>query len=217
MNILLLGAPGSGKGSQAELILKDFGLVQISTGDLLRNALAKKTSDGILAGEYMKKGDLVPDELVLKILRARLIDPDCGNGVIFDGFPRNVAQAEKLEIILAGDSKKLDIVLNIGSPFEVLVKRLLSRRVCSSCGKGYNMITNPPDGDVCGVCSGKVVSREDDREDVIKNRLDVYTANTKPLIEYYERKGILISIDGNRTIQEIYGDVKKLITRAGSL
>jgi len=217
MNILLLGAPGSGKGSQAEQILKDHAFVQISTGDLLRNALAKKTPDGLQAGEYMRKGDLVPDELVLRILKVRLGEPDCGSGVIFDGYPRNVAQAEKLDGILKADGKKLDIVLNIESPFEVLLARLVSRRVCSKCGKSYNLISNPPSPDsICDVCGGKVVAREDDKEEVIKNRLEVYTRNTKPLIDYYQERGVLKSIDGNRTISDIYDDVKVLIKEAGN-
>jgi len=211
MNILLLGAPGSGKGSQAEQILKDFGYVQISTGDLLRDSLSKKTPDGLLAGEYMGKGELVPDDLVIKILQDRLERPDCEKGVIFDGFPRTVSQAEKLDMILGVKGNKLDLVLNIESPFDVLVSRLLSRRICSSCGKTYNMISNPPEGDKCSVCGGKVVSRADDKEDVIKNRLKVYVRNTHPLIEYYEKKGVLCSVDGDRTIMEIYSDVKKMI------
>lgn len=211
MNILLLGAPGSGKGSQAEQILKDFGYVQISTGDLLRDSLSKKTPDGLLAGEYMGKGELVPDDLVIKILQDRLERPDCEKGVIFDGFPRTVSQAEKLDMILGVKGNKLDLVLNIESPFDVLVSRLLSRRICSSCGKTYNMISNPPEGDKCSVCGGKVVSRADDKEDVIRNRLEVYVRNTHPLIEYYEKKGVLCSVDGDRTIMEIYSDVKKMI------
>ena len=211
MNILLLGAPGSGKGSQAEQILKDFGYVQISTGDLLRDSLSKKTPDGLLAGEYMGKGELVPDDLVIKILQDRLERPDCEKGVIFDGFPRTVSQAEKLDMILGVKGNKLDLVLNIESPFDVLVSRLLSRRICSSCGKTYNMISNPPEGDKCSVCGWKVVSRADDKEDVIKNRLKVYVRNTHPLIEYYEKKGVLCSVDGDRTIMEIYSDVKKMI------
>lgn len=211
MNILLLGAPGSGKGSQAEQILKDFGYVQISTGDLLRDSLSKKTPDGLLAGEYMGKGELVPDDLVIKILQDRLERPDCEKGVIFDGFPRTVSQAEKLDMILGVKGNKLDLVLNIESPFDVLLSRLLSRRICSSCGKTYNMISNPPEGDKCSVCGGKVVSRADDKEDVIKNRLKVYVRNTHPLIEYYEKKGVLCSVDGDRTIMEIYSDVKKMI------
>jgi len=215
MNILLLGAPGSGKGSQAEQILKDFGYVQISTGDLLRDSLSRKTPDGVLAGEYMSKGELAPDELVLRILKERLNRPDCGKGVIFDGFPRTVTQAEKLDTILKEKGNNLDLVLNIESPFNVLISRLLSRRVCSSCGKTYNTISNPPRDNLCSVCGGNVVSRPDDREEVIKNRLEVYTQNTRPLIEYYEKKDILFSIDGDRSVQDIYDDVKKLIKEQG--
>ncbi len=216
MNILLLGAPGSGKGSQAEQILKDFGYVQISTGDLLRDSLSKKTPDGVLAGEYMAKGELVPDELVLRILKERLNRPDCLKGVIFDGFPRTVVQAEELDKILKEKGNELDLVLNIESPFSVLISRLLSRRVCSSCGKTYNTISNPAKENLCSVCGGGVVSRPDDREDVIKNRLEVYTQNTRPLIEYYKKKEILFSIDGDRPVPDIYDVVKKLINEEGN-
>ncbi len=214
MNILMLGAPGSGKGSQSELIVKDFGLVQISTGDLLRQAVANQTKEGILANSYMSKGELVPDELVLGLLSIRMNKPDCENGVIFDGFPRNVKQAELLDRILAEDRKKIDIVINIGSPFDVLKERLMARRLCDKCGKGYNMISNPPNGKNCG-CGGAIVTRSDDNEEVIKNRLEVYLSSTKPLIEYYLKKGVLADIDGNRKIPVIYGDIKELINKSG--
>ncbi|MBU4487234.1 MAG: adenylate kinase [Candidatus Delongbacteria bacterium] len=213
MNILLLGAPGSGKGSQAELLLNDYNLIQISTGDLLRQAVSKKTEQGILASGYMNKGELVPDELVLNILSLRLQKPDCKKGVIFDGYPRNVKQAEMLEDILQKEGKKLDIVFNIDLPFDIVLKRLLSRRICSTCGKGYNMISNPPKGNTCEDCGSKIITRDDDKESVIINRLEVYVENTKPLIEHYRNKGILTDIDGNRAVPEIYGELKEILTQ----
>lgn len=215
MNILMLGAPGSGKGSQSELIVKDYGLVQISTGDLLRQAVSNQTKEGILANSYMSKGELVPDELVMGMLSLRMNKPDCRKGVIFDGFPRNVKQAEMLDKILAEDGKKIDIVINIGSPFGVLKERLMARRLCDKCGKGYNMISNPPKSKTCD-CGGNIITRSDDNDEVIKNRLEVYLSSTKPLIEYYKKKGVLADIDGNRKIPVIYGDIKELINKAGN-
>lgn len=213
MNILLLGAPGSGKGSQAELLLKDYGLVQISTGDLLRQAVANKTKEGVMAESFMNKGELVPDELVLKLLSARMQNPDCKEGVVFDGFPRTVEQAKLLDNILTAENKKIDIVFNIDSPFDVITRRLLSRRVCENCKKNYNMISNPPQGDNCDACGGKIITRDDDNESVIKNRLEVYVESTRPLIEYYESKGVLVNIDGNRVISEISYELKGILIK----
>jgi adenylate kinase len=216
MNILLLGAPGSGKGSQSELLIKEFGLVQISTGELLRKAISERTEEGLRAEKFVGKGELVPDELVADIISRRLEKKDCEKGVIFDGYPRNISQAEVLSAILEKQGKKLDIVFNIESPFDVLTKRLLSRRSCAVCGKGYNLITDPPKNNSCGICGGKIISRDDDREDVIKNRLEVYLKSTKPLADYYSSKNMLENIDGNRTIGEIYGDLKRILNiRAG--
>ncbi|HQO09978.1 MAG TPA: adenylate kinase [Clostridiales bacterium] len=214
MNILMLGAPGSGKGSQAELIENDYGLLQISTGELLRKAVSEKSAEGIRADVYISKGELVPDELVLKLLTERLNDPDCNKGVILDGFPRNVFQAELLDGILEKYRKKIDIVFNIESPFEILKERLLARRMCAKCGKGYNMISNPPKSVYCE-CGGEIIRRSDDNEATIKNRLDVYLISTKPLINYYEKKEVLVNIDGNRKIPEIYQDVKVTIKKKG--
>jgi len=215
MNILMLGAPGSGKGSQSELIVKDYGLVQISTGDLLRQAVSNQTKEGVLANSYMSKGELVPDELVMGMLSLRMNKPDCGKGVIFDGFPRNVKQAEMLDVVLIKAGKKIDLVINISSPFDVLKDRLMARRLCNKCGKGYNMISNPPKGKNCD-CGGSIITRSDDNEDVIKNRLEVYLNSTKPLIEYYTQKGVLEDVDGNRKIPVIYKDLKEMINKAGN-
>lgn len=215
MNILMLGAPGSGKGSQSELIVKDYSLVQISTGDLLRQAVANKTKEGILAGSYMSKGELVPDELVIGLLSTRMNKPDCKNGVIFDGFPRNVKQAEMLDRILMEDGKRIDLVINIESPFGVLQERLMARRLCGKCGKGYNMISNPPKGKKCD-CGGDIITRSDDNEQVIKNRLEVYLNSTKPLIAHYTEKGVLENVNGNREIPVIYRDLKEMIKKAGT-
>lgn len=204
MNILLLGAPGSGKGSQAELLEKEYGIVQVSTGDLLRDAVSKNTDLGAIAKIYMDKGELVPSNFVLELLSDRLKNHDCDNGVIFDGFPRNIEQIKLLEDLLEKRERELDLVVNIDVPFEVITSRLNSRRVCSNCGKGYNMISNPPKGKNCENCDGEIIVRDDDKEDVVRNRLDIYNENTKPLIEHYSKKGIMININGVGSIANIY-------------
>lgn len=211
MNILLLGAPGSGKGSQAELLEKDYNIVQVSTGDLLRDAVSKNTDLGKVAKSYMDKGDLVPNDLVLSLLSERLSENDCKNGVIFDGFPRNLEQTDLLESILNNRNRKLDLVINIDVPFDLIIRRLNSRRVCSQCGKGYNVISNPPKGENCDSCGGNIIIRDDDREEVIKNRLSVYEENTKPLIAHYDKKGILITVNGEGKIKDIYNVLKEIL------
>ncbi|MBN2857552.1 MAG: adenylate kinase [Candidatus Delongbacteria bacterium] len=211
MNIVLLGAPGSGKGSQAELLSADFGLIQISTGDLIRTAISAKTDQGVLANEFVIKGSLVPDDLVFSILKLRLAQPDAEKGVIFDGYPRSVAQAEVLYEYLRSTGKKIDMVFYITSTPEIVVERLLSRRLCSVCGTGYNMVSNPPVDNKCTECGGEVISRSDDNEEVIKNRLDIYFKTTKPLVEYYSETGLLSEIDGDRKIIDVYSDLKKIV------
>ena len=211
MNIVLLGAPGSGKGSQAELLSADFGLIQISTGDLIRTAISNRTDQGVLANEFVIKGSLVPDEVVFGVLKERLDQPDTENGVIFDGYPRSVAQAEVLKEYLTSKGQKINMVFYITSTPEIVVGRLLSRRLCSSCGAGYNMISNPPADNKCTECGGEIISRSDDNEQVIKNRLEVYSGTTKPLIEYYAEKGLLNEIDGDRKIIDVYADLKKIV------
>ena len=211
MNIVLFGAPGSGKGSQAELLSADFGLVQLSTGDLIRTAISENTDKGVLANEFVIKGSLVPDEMVFSILKQRLDQPDAQKGVIFDGYPRNVAQAELLKEYLGSKGQEINMVFYITSTPEIVVGRLLSRRLCSVCGKGFNMISNPPIENKCTECGGEVMSRSDDNEEVIKNRLEVYSKNTKPLIEYYAGKGLFHEIDGDRKIIDVYADLKKIV------
>ena len=211
MNILLLGAPGSGKGSQAELLEKEYGIVQVSTGDLLRDAVSNNTEIGVKAKVKMDKGELVRNECVLELLYERIKEHDCDNGVIFDGFPRNLEQTKLLEDLLEKRERELDLVVNIEVPFDLIITRLNSRRVCSGCGKGYNTITNPPKGKNCESCGGEIIIRDDDKEDVVRNRLDVYDKNTKPLIAHYSGKGILINIDGVGKIAEIYKELTKYI------
>ena len=214
MNAILLGAPGSGKGSQAELLVSDYGLVQISTGDLLRSAIDSGTEEGKVAYEYVQNGELVPDELVFQILKKRLEEPDSAKGVIFDGYPRNVMQASDLDEYLGSVSQKIDFVFSIVSDFDVVIKRLLARRICSKCGKGYNLVScPPPESGFCDVCGGNIVQRSDDNEGVIRNRLEVYSETTKPLIDYYKNRGLLQEVDGDRSVSEVYADLKVIIDK----
>lgn len=211
MNILLLGAPGSGKGSQAKIIEIKFGLKHISTGDILRESVKNGTSLGKLAKEYMSKGELVPDELILDLIDERILKNDCANGVIFDGFPRTIKQAEGLDNLLVKNNKKLVHVLSIDVPFDKIITRLTARMVCNVCGKDYNKISNPPKSNKCDVCNGDVVVRADDNEAVIQNRLDVYKKSTEPLIEYYNNKNILKRIDGDRDVDIVFENINQLL------
>jgi adenylate kinase len=214
MNIVLLGPPGAGKGTQAKKIAEHYSLPHISTGDILRENISNNTSLGIKAKSYMAKGELVPDELLITIIRDRLSKPDCSKGFLLDGYPRTVPQADALQMILTESNKKLDIVLNIDVDDEELIKRLSGRRVCASCGMSYHMTFNPPKEDeICDKCKGKLYQREDDKPEAIRNRLIVYKKQTQPLIEYYTRKGLLRTVDGGKDIPEIFEDIKKILEK----
>lgn len=214
MNIILLGPPGAGKGTQAKKIAEHYSLPHISTGDILRENISNNTSLGIKAKSYMAKGELVPDELLITIIRDRLSKPDCSKGFLLDGYPRTVPQADALQMILTESNKKLDVVLDIDVDDEELIKRLSGRRVCASCGMSYHMIFNPPKEDeICDKCKGKLYQREDDKPEAIRNRLIVYKKQTQPLIEYYTRKGLLRTVDGGKDIPEIFGDIKKILEK----
>ncbi len=212
MNFVFLGMPGAGKGTQAKIISKKYEIPHISTGDILREAVANKTELGLKAKKYMDEGALVPDELVVSLVEERLSQPDCEKGFILDGFPRNVAQAKVLEEMLNKIDKALDAVFFFSLDEEVVVKRLTARRVCSKCGAVYNMIYNPPKVDgVCDICGGKLIIRDDDKEDVVRNRLKTYTKDTAPLIEYYKNKDILYEIDASKSVEEVTKEIEKYI------
>ena len=214
MNIILLGPPGAGKGTQAKKIAEHYSLPHISTGDILRENISNNTPLGIRAKSYMTKGELVPDELLITIIRDRLSKPDCSKGFLLDGYPRTVPQADALQMILTESNKKLDVVLNIDVDDEELIKRLSGRRVCSACSMSYHMIFNPPQEDeICDKCKGKLYQREDDKPEAIRNRLMVYKKQTQPLIEYYIRKSILRTVDGGKDIPEIFKDIKKILEK----
>jgi len=196
-NLILLGPPGAGKGSQGKSLSEAYKIPQVSTGDILRAAVRDKTELGIKAKSYMDKGELVPDSLVVEIVAERLRKNDCHNGFILDGFPRNILQAKAVEKILAGLGKKIHYIINIEVPRKEIIKRLSGRRVCRNCGEGYHLIFNPSvDDKRCDKCKGELYQREDDKEDTIEARLKVYEEQTAPLIDFYRKKGALISIDG---------------------
>lgn len=203
MNIVLLGAPGAGKGTQAKRLVADFGVAHISTGDLLRAAVKAQSELGVAAKKYMDAGELVPDQLVIDLVKERLAADDAQKGFILDGFPRNTTQAVTLDTELSAMGRELDGALLVDVPAEVIVDRLSSRRTCRDCG-----YTAGPDTQTCPKCSGEMYQRDDDKPATIKNRLDVYEKNTSPLVEYYRGQGILKVVDGNRDIDVVYGDVK---------
>ncbi|MBE8540306.1 adenylate kinase [Geoglobus acetivorans] len=212
MNLILLGPPGAGKGTQAKRIVEKYGIPQISTGDMLRDAVAKGTELGKKAKEYMDKGELVPDEVVIGIVKERLMQPDCENGFILDGFPRTINQAEALDDILDEMNRKIDAVINIAVPDEEILKRIVYRRICKECGAVYNLIYSPPKVDgKCDKCGGDLYQRDDDKEETVKERLRVYREQTAPLIDYYSRKGSLQNVDGTKNIEEVWSQIVALL------
>lgn len=206
MNIVLLGAPGAGKGTQAQKLVEEFGVAHISTGDLLRAAVKAGTKLGVKAKEYMDAGQLVPDKLVVDLVKERLAADDAKNGFILDGFPRNTAQAVTLDSALADMGLSLDAALLVDVKAEVIVERLSSRRTCRDCG-----YTAPAGVDVCPSCGGEMYQRDDDKPETIQNRLNVYESQTAPLVEYYKGKGLLKVVDGDRPVDDVYADVKELL------
>jgi adenylate kinase len=213
MNIILLGPPGAGKGTQAKKIAESFKVPHISTGDILRENIGNSTPLGIKAISYMDRGELVPDELLITIIRDRLSRKDCSKGFMLDGYPRTIPQADALQMILTESNRKLDVVLNIDVVDEELIERLSGRRMCR-CGASYHLMFNPPEKEeICDLCKGKLYQRDDDKEEAIKNRLIVYKKQTQPLIEYYHDKGLLRTIDGGKDISGIFEDIKKVLER----
>ena len=204
MNLILLGPPGCGKGTQAKILIDTYHIPQISTGDILREAIKKESSLGIEAKTHMDQGSLVPDHLVIKIIEERLKQADCSRGFILDGFPRTVAQAEALDTTLSEMGSKLEYVFSIEVDDGELIRRLTGRRVCRECGESYHIEFNPPKQEgLCDSCQGELYQRDDDKEETIRNRLKVYQDQTSPLISFYQRKDVLHSIDGIGSIEEI--------------
>lgn len=213
MNIILLGPPGAGKGTQAKKISENHSLPHISTGDILRENISNNTALGIKAKSYMARGELVPDELLITIIKERLSRSDCLGGFLLDGYPRTIPQADALQMILTESGRKLDVVLDIDVEEEELIKRLSGRRMCA-CGASYHVDFNPSRKEgICDVCKGKLYQREDDKADAIRNRLVVYKKQTQPLIDYYAGKGILRIIDGSKDISAISNDINKVLEK----
>jgi len=205
MRLVLLGAPGAGKGTQAKKLIEKYGIPQISTGDILRQNVADGTPLGKEAKSYMDRGELVPDRIILGLVEDRIKRDDCKKGYILDGFPRNIAQAEALDRMLNDLKMPLDAALSVDVPFDDLMKRLTGRRTCKACGQMYNIYFNPPKKEgVCDKCGGELFQRDDDKEETIRRRLDVYEASTAPLIDYYNKKGILKVVIGVGDIDEIF-------------
>ncbi len=210
VRIILLGPPGSGKGTQAKLLSKKYSIPHIAMGDILREEVAKKTPLGKKVNIYMSKGELVPDEIVIEVLKKRLQEADCVNGFILDGFPRTLNQAKALDNMLNELNLKIDAVIYIDVPDEEIMKRLSLRRTCKVCGRIYNLHYNPPKQDgKCDVCGGELIIRDDDKPEVIKNRLKVYNDQTKPLVNYYETHKLLIRINGVDPIDKVFQQMVK--------
>lgn len=207
MNIVLLGAPGAGKGTQAAKLVEDLKLCHISTGDILREAVKAGTELGKKAKSYMDAGDLVPDELIIDLMKERMQEPDTEKGVIFDGFPRTTTQAVALDTMLKGLGRPLDHALLVDVEPEVIVKRLTQRRMCKECGR----IGTAALGDKCPVCGGEMYQRDDDNETTVRNRLEVYSTSTQPLVDYYKGCDLLITVDGDRDPDEVYAEIKSLL------
>ncbi len=212
MKLVMLGAPGAGKGTQATLISQEYNVPHISTGDILREAVGQQTKLGMQAKVYMDAGKLVPDELVINIVKERLSQEDCKNGFILDGFPRTVMQAEVLQNVLEQMNNRLSIVLDIEVDEDELVRRLTQRRQCRDCGEIYHLMYNPPEAKgVCDSCKGQLYQRADDEESAIKKRLEEYSDKTQPLISYYKGLGLLRVIDGEQATDKVFSDIKNAL------
>ncbi|TRZ36351.1 adenylate kinase [Niallia circulans] len=212
MNLVLMGLPGAGKGTQAEKIVEKYGIPHISTGDMFRAAMKDETELGLKAKSFMDKGELVPDEVTIGIVRERLSKDDCEKGFLLDGFPRTVPQAEALESILSDLVKKLDYVINVQVDQEILMERLTGRRICKSCGATYHLVFNPPaNPETCDRCGGELYQRADDNEATVKNRLDVNIKQSQPLLDFYESKGYLKNINGQQDISKVFSDLDELL------
>ncbi|MCA1906127.1 MAG: adenylate kinase [Desulfarculus sp.] len=212
MNIILLGPPGAGKGTQAKMLIDAYGIPQVSTGDMLRAAVKNQTPLGLEAKKYMDSGQLVPDEVVIGLAKDRIAQPDAAKGFMLDGFPRTVPQAEALDKVLAGMGKTIDHVISIEVASAELLGRLTGRRTCKACGQGFHVMFDPPKVEgKCDKCGGELYQRDDDNEATVSNRLKVYDAQTKPLIDYYQAKGLLRPIDGVGSIDAIFGRIKAVL------
>ncbi|MFC0477028.1 adenylate kinase [Robertmurraya beringensis] len=212
MNLVLMGLPGAGKGTQAEKIVEKYSIPHISTGDMFRAAMKEGTELGLKAKSFMDQGALVPDEVTIGIVRERLSKDDCQKGFLLDGFPRTVAQAEALENMLTELDKKIDYCLNIDVDHNILMERLTGRRICKECGATYHLVFNPPAKDgTCDRCGGELYQRADDNEETVHNRLEVNIQQSEPLLHFYETKGYLKNINGQQDINDVFKDIDSLL------
>jgi adenylate kinase len=208
MYIIILGAPGAGKGTQADILSQEMDLPHIASGDLFRQALEEKTKVGLLAKSYMDKGELVPDEIAIKLILERINQPDCVSGCLFDGFPRTLHQAKVLDKALKEQGKTIDKAIYIEVPNEELVKRLSGRWLCRTCQTPYHIINSPPKTPgKCDKCGGKLYQRSDDREETVKDRLSIFFAQTVPILDYYKKQGKLIRVNGNLGMQGVAREI----------
>ena len=208
LRTILLGPPGAGKGTQAAKIVEKYGIPHISTGDIFRENIKKGTELGKKAQEYMNRGELVPDDLVIEIATTRLLEDDCKNGFLLDGFPRTVYQAEKLDEFLQSHDSKIDNVIDIAVGKDELIERLTGSRVCQSCRASFHVVNIPPKQEgICDYCGGELIQRADDNLETVTNRIDVYEDQTMPLIDYYEKAGTLTHIDGSTGLDNVFADI----------
>ena len=212
MKIIMFGAPGAGKGTQAHMIAEKYHLPHVSTGDIFRANIKNGTELGKEAKGYMDRGELVPDELTVRILLDRVAQEDCKNGYILDGFPRNIPQAEVLEKELEKLGEKIDAAIDMEVPDESIIRRMSGRRACSSCGATYHIVNVPPKKEgICDVCGEALILRDDDKEETVQKRLDVYHEQTQPLIEFYTKKGILKTVDGTQDMMSVFQTITKIL------
>ncbi|WP_373894616.1 adenylate kinase [Virgibacillus natechei] len=214
MNLILMGLPGAGKGTQAEQINDKYDIPHISTGDMFRLSIKEGTDLGKQAKGYMDQGELVPDEVTIGIVRERLNKDDCRNGFLLDGFPRTIAQAESLEGILAEKNETIDYCIHVDVPEEKLLERLTGRRICPTCGTTYHVNYQPPRVEgVCDKDGSQLIQRDDDKPETVKNRLAVNLEQTKPLLDFYEDKGYLVTVDGDQEIDQVFQDIQSKIDK----
>lgn len=215
MNIILMGLPGAGKGTQAEKIVENYSVPHISTGDMFRLAIKEQTPLGVEAKSYIDRGELVPDEVTIGIVKERLSQPDCTKGFLLDGFPRTIEQAEALDNLLTDLNKKIDKVINIEVPTEILIDRLAGRYICPECGTTYHKLFNPPKVEgICDKDGAKLYQREDDKPETVKNRLAVNIKQTQPLLDFYGAKeNVLVNIEGTKEINDVFSDVTEVLNQ----
>ncbi|MBD5495916.1 MAG: adenylate kinase [Lachnospiraceae bacterium] len=212
MKIIMLGAPGAGKGTQAQMIADKYDIPHISTGDIFRENVKKGTELGMEAKKYMDQGLLVPDELTVKILLDRVAKPDCKNGYVLDGFPRTIPQAEVLDKAITELGEKIDYAINVDVPDENIIRRMSGRRACLACGATYHIEHIPPKQEgICDKCGKELVQRDDDKEETVKNRLDVYHKQTQPLIDFYTKQGVLRTVDGTMDMKDVFTAITTLL------